>query len=98
MIRSPAKLRWTTSMVPGPPTLGLPLPDPDLYAEALRRFLARCEHFPVWALAFNDRYPLDEAAFVDLVKEFRSSVRVAEMIVPTGERGAPPHEKLIIAR
>lgn len=82
----------------GPPTLGLPLATPDAYAEALRRFLARCTHIPHWVLAFNDRYPLDEAAFVALVKEFRPSVRRASMTVATGERGAPPTEKLIIAR
>lgn len=91
-------LPGTATLIPGPPTLGLPVSEPDLYAEALRRFLGRCDHFPVWALAFNDRYPLDEAAFVDVVKEFRTSVRVASLTVPTGERGAPPHEKLIIAR
>lgn len=84
--------------VAGPPTLGLPLATPEAYAEALRRFLSRCTHIPHWVLAFNDRYPLDEAAIVALVKEFRPTVRRATLTVATGERGAPPNEKLIIAR
>lgn len=84
--------------VAGPPTLGLPLATPDAYAEALRRFLSRCTHIPHWVLAFNDRYLLDEAAFVAIVKEFRPAVRRASMTVATGERGVPPNEKLIIAR
>jgi hypothetical protein len=91
-------LPGTAAMVPGPPTLGLPVSDPGLYAEALRRFLGRCTHFPVWVVAYNDRYPLDEAAFVDLVEEFRPVARRASLTVPTGERGVPPIEKLIIAR
>jgi hypothetical protein len=85
-------------MIPGPPTLGMPLPSPKVYAEALRRFLARCDHIPVWALAFNDRYPLDEADMSDLVGEFRSVERRAKITVPLGSGAAAPTEKLIIAR
>jgi hypothetical protein len=82
----------------GPPTLGLPLSDPSAYADALRRFLARAEHFPIWAIAFNDRYPIEEAAMVQLVKEFRPILRRASLDVASGEREAPPGERLIIAQ
>lgn len=85
-------------MIPGPPTLGMPLPSAKVYAEALRRFLARCDHIPVWALAFNDRYPLDEAEMADLVGEFRSIERRAKISVPQGAGAIAPTEKLIIAR
>lgn len=84
--------------VTGPPTLGLPLGDPSSYADALRRFLARTEHIPVWAIAFNDRYPLEEAAMVQLVKEFRPILRRASLDVASGDRTAPPGERLIIAQ
>lgn len=82
----------------GPPTLGLPLGEPPMYADALRRFLARAEHIPLWVLAFNDRYPVEEAAMVQLVKEFRPVIRQAGLDVATGERGAPPGERLVIAQ
>ena len=85
-------------MIPGPPTLGMPLPSAKVYAEALRRFLARCDHIPIWALAFNDRYPLDEAEMADLVGEFRSIERRAKISVPQGAGAIAPTEKLIIAR
>ncbi|MNT84009.1 hypothetical protein D3C72_2239680 [compost metagenome] len=82
----------------GPPTLGVPLDDPAAYATALRRFLERVAHIPVWALAFHDRYPLDEAEFTALVKEYRPVLRRAALSVSTGERGAAPGERLILAQ
>jgi hypothetical protein len=82
----------------GLPTLGLPLSDPSFYADALRRFLARAEHFPVWAIAFNDRYPLEESAMVQLVKEFRPILRRASFNIASGEREAQPGERLLIAQ
>jgi hypothetical protein len=82
----------------GPPTLGLPLSEPAQYAEALRRFLSRAEHIPLWVVAFNDRYPLAEAAMVQLVKEFRPILRRASLDIATGERGQAPGERLLIAQ
>lgn len=82
----------------GPPTLGVPQTDPATYAQALRRFLERVSHIPVWALAFHDRYPLDESEFTALIKEFRPVLRRAALPVSTGERGAPPGERLILAQ
>lgn len=91
-------LPGVTGPTPGPPTLGLPLADPSLYADALRRFLAKADHLPLWAIAYNDRYPLEESAMVQLVKEFRPILRRASLDVATGERGAHPVERLIIAQ
>lgn len=85
-------------MIPGPPTLGMPLSSPNMYAEALRRFLARCDHIPTWVLAFNDRYLLDEAEMADIVSEFRSVERRAKIPVPLGSQAPAPVEKVIIAR
>lgn len=82
----------------GQATLGTPLPEPDAYEEALKRFLMRCEHFPVWAIAFNDRYPLDENRMLALVTEFRPVVRRAGLHIATGERGPAPGERLLIAK
>ncbi|MFN3428317.1 MAG: hypothetical protein ACK46X_00025 [Candidatus Sericytochromatia bacterium] len=82
----------------GPPTLGVPQDDPQAYTEALRRFLERVTHIPLWALAFHDRYPLDEAAFTAVVKEFRPVLRRSALSVSTGERGAAPGERLILAQ
>jgi hypothetical protein len=82
----------------GPPVLGVPQGEPKAYAEALRRFLDRVKHIPIWVLAFHDRYPLEEAEFTALVKEFRPVLRRAALPVPTGERGAAPGERLIIAQ
>lgn len=82
----------------GPATLGTVLTSPSMYAEALRRFLTRVEHIPVWAIAFHDRYPLDEPAIAALIKEFRPIVRRSAWPIATGERGAAPTERLIIAQ
>jgi hypothetical protein len=80
------------------PTLGTPIGEPRAYAQALRRFLASSGHFPLWALAFNDRYPLEEAAMAALVKEFRPVVRHASFKIAGSPPFAPPVEKLLIAR
>ena len=90
-------LPGATSSESDPPTLGLPQPAPSLYADALRRFLSRVEHIPVWAVAFNDRYPLQEAAMVDLIKEFRPIRRGVGLNVLSGDRGTSKGERLIIA-
>lgn len=82
----------------GTPTLGVPQADPQAYAEALRRFLGRVTHIPVWVLCFHDRYPLEEAEITALVKEFRPVLRRAALPISTGERGAAPGERLIIAQ
>lgn len=91
-------LPGTTEEARGKPTLGTPLPDPDAYYEALKRFLSRSEHFPLWAIAFNDRYPLDEKRMLGLVTEFRPVVRRAGLHIATGERGPAPGERLLIAK
>lgn len=91
-------LPGVTGPVSGPPTLGLPMGDAAQYTEALRRFLSRAEHFPTWVVAFHDRYPLDEAAFAAVIKEFRPILKRASLTIPTGERGAAPSERLIIAQ
>lgn len=82
----------------GPPTLGTPLGSGHQYTEALRRFLTRVEHIPTWAVAFNDRYPLDEPAFCALIQEFRPIVRRSTSPIATGERGPAPVERLIVAQ
>jgi hypothetical protein len=85
--------------VPGvAPTLGVPLSDPSAYAEALRRFLDRAKHFPIWVLAFHDRYPIEEAEFTAIVKEHRPVSRRLALAVATGEKGHPPGERLIVAQ
>jgi hypothetical protein len=80
------------------PSLGVPQTDSALYAEALRRFLERTTHIPLWVLAFHDRYALDEAEFTALVNEFRPVLRRAALPVSTGEKGATPGERLILAQ
>lgn len=81
----------------GPPSLGNPL-GPDEFAHALTRFLEVAAGFPTWAIAYHDRYPLDEADMIALVREFRPVTRRARLSVATGGRGAPPTERLLVAQ
>lgn len=81
----------------GPPALGHPLGSAE-FAPALSRFLAQAEHIPVWVLAYHDRYPLEEADMIALVREFRPVTRRARLPIATGERGAQPTERLLVAQ
>ena len=92
------KLPGEDENIPGPPTLGMPLSTPKAYAEALRRFLARCTHFPIWAIAFHDRYLLNEQAFADLIGEFKTVIRRASVTIPDHLNESAHKEILIIAR
>lgn len=92
------KLPGQVEMIPGPPTLGLPLTSLKQYVEALRRFMSRCTHIPVWAFAFNDRYPLDDSLLSELIGEFKTVVRRASVTIKDDLEQPPLQEKLIIAR
>lgn len=94
----PALVLPGLSAEPTTPSLGLPLAEPEAYASALRAFLSRASHFPVWALAFNDRYPLDEAAMAAIVQEFRPVSQRAHFKAPApNARTLPPTEFLLVA-
>lgn len=92
------KLPGQVEMIPGPPTLGLPLSSPKQYLEALQRFMARCVHIPVWAFAYHDRYPFDDSVLAELVGEFKTVVRRAAVTITDGTESSPIQEKLLIAR
>ncbi|MEB3198480.1 MAG: DNA adenine methylase [Candidatus Sericytochromatia bacterium] len=85
-------------MIPGPPTLGMSLTSASLYAEALRRFLSRCTHIPLWVVAYHEGYLLDETAWTELVGEFRTIVRHVTLSPPDSLHPRRHAEKLLVAR
>ncbi|MEB3284428.1 MAG: DNA adenine methylase [Candidatus Sericytochromatia bacterium] len=92
------RLPGQIEMIPGPPTLGMPLGTSKFYKEALRRFMARCTHIPTWVVAFHDRYPLNETEFADLISEFKTILKRPSVAVWDDTLGTPLRENLIIAR
>lgn len=77
--------------------LGFPLDGPRGFKEALGGFLARAGHIPVWAIAFHDRYPLDEREMKRLIEQYRPVQRRLRLAVRAAASHPDPVETVYLA-